>query len=162
LSLWGTDTLECLQKIFEYVAGKVGSTGTAEPKFLNAVTGKNFSFLNGIELGKKIWNLDHAIWTLQGRHRDMVHFADYFYTRPSFTFDGHPEYMPGLENGKWHCIKTLGRHFDRNKFEEFKSRFYTLQGWETRTGYPTAGTLKSLGLDFVAAELEQNDKLGKG
>jgi aldehyde:ferredoxin oxidoreductase len=145
-----------------YAPGKIGSTGTAEPKFFHAVTGKHFTFLDGIELGKKIWNLDHAIWTLQGRHRDMVHFADYFYTQPSFTHDGEPEYMPGLENGKWRYIKTLGRHFDKNKFEEFKSRFYRLQGWETRTGYPTASALKPLGLDFVAAELTQNGKLGKG
>ena len=145
-----------------YAPGKVGSTGLSEPKFLNSVTGKKFSFLDGIELGRKIWNLDHAIWTLQGRHRDMVHFADYFYTQPSWTPGGQPEYMPGLENGKWRYIKTLGRHFDKDKFEGFKSRFYTLQGWEAKTGYPTAGTLKSLGLNNVAAELEQNDKLGKG
>jgi aldehyde:ferredoxin oxidoreductase len=145
-----------------YAPGKVGSTGLSEPKFLNTVTGKKFSFLDGIELGRKIWNLDHAIWTLQGRHRDMVHFADYFYTQPSFSFDGHPEYMPGLKNGKWRYIKTLGRHFDKDKFEEFKSRFYTLQGWETSSGYPTAGTLKSLDLNNVATELEQHGKLGKG
>jgi aldehyde:ferredoxin oxidoreductase len=145
-----------------YAPGKIGSTGVAEPKFLNVVTGKNFSFLDGIELGKKIWNLDHAIWTLQGRHRDMVHFADYLYTQPSFSFDGSAEYMPGRENGKWRYIKTLGRSFDKNKFEEFKSLFYKQQGWETSTGYPTASTLKSLGLDYVAAELEQNGKLGKG
>jgi aldehyde:ferredoxin oxidoreductase len=145
-----------------YAPGKVGSTGLSEPKFLNTVTGKKFSFLDGIELGRKIWNLDHAIWTLQGRHRDMVHFADYFYTQPSFSFDGHPEYMPGLKNGKWRYIKTLGRHFDKDKFEEFKSRFYTLQGWETSSGYPTAGTLKSLDLNYVATELEQHGKLGKG
>lgn len=145
-----------------YGPGKIGSTGTAEPKFLNAVTGKQFTFLDGIELGKKIWNLDHAIWTLQGRHRDMVHFADYFYSQKSVSPFGHPEYMPGLENGKWRFVKTLGRHFDKDKFEEFKSRFYTLQGWETSTGYPTAGTLKPLGLSHVAAELAQHDKLGKG
>jgi aldehyde:ferredoxin oxidoreductase len=145
-----------------YAPGKVGSTGFAEHKFLNTVTGKKFSFLDGIDLGRKIWNLDQAIWTLQGRHRDMVHFADYFYTQPSFGLDGQAEYMPGLENGKWRYIKTLGRHFDKNKLEEFKSRFYTLQGWETKTGYPVDKTLKSLGLDLVAAELEQNDKLGKG
>jgi aldehyde:ferredoxin oxidoreductase len=145
-----------------YAPGKVGSTGLSEPKFLNSVTGKKFSFLDGIELGRKIWNLDHAIWTLQGRHRDMVHFADYFYTQPSWTPDGQPEYMPGRENGKWRYIKTLGRHFDKDKFEEFKSRFYTLQGWEANTGYPTAGTLKSQGLDYVTAELAQSGKLGKG
>ena len=145
-----------------YGPGKVGSTGIAEPIFLNAVTGKNFTFLDGIELGRKIWNLDHAVWTLQGRHRDMVHFADYLYTQPSFTFDGQPMYMPGRTNGKWDYINTLGRYFDRDNFEEFKTRFYKLQGWDTATGYPTRSTLKSLNLGYVADELEKNGKLGKG
>ncbi|MBC8420353.1 MAG: aldehyde:ferredoxin oxidoreductase, partial [Desulfobacterales bacterium] len=145
-----------------YGPGKVGSTGIAEPKFLNAVTGKNFTFLDGIEMGRKIWNLDHAVWTLQGRHRDMVRFADYFYTQYSSALDGHPEYMPGRKNGKWQYIKTLGRHFDKNKFEEFKTRFYRLQGWDTASGYPTRATLESLGLGYVADELKKNDRLGKG
>jgi len=144
-----------------YAPGKIGSTGIAEPKFLNAVTGKNLTFLDGIELGKKIWNLDHAIWTLQGRHRDMVHFADYFYATSSRSFDGYPEYMPGIEKGKWTYIKTLGRHFDKTKFEEFKTKFYKLQGWETGTGYPTRPTLESLGLGYVADELEKKGKLGQ-
>jgi len=145
-----------------YGRGKVGSTGVAEPKFLNAVTGKNFSFLDGIELGKKIWNLDHAIWTLQGRHRDMVHFADYFYSQPSFSLDGSHEYMPGLEKNKWRYIKVLGRHFDRDKFEDFKTIFYSLQGWDTNNGYPNRGTLESMNLGYVADELYKNDRLGKG
>ncbi|MDH3885135.1 MAG: hypothetical protein OET63_13035 [Desulfobacterales bacterium] len=145
-----------------YGPGKVGSTGIAEPKFLNAVTGKNFSFLDGIELGRKIWNLDHAIWTLQGRHRDMVHFADYYYTHPGFAPGGYLEYMPGRKDGKWRYIETLGRHFEKNKFEEFKTRFYKLQGWDTRNGYPTRGTLESLDLDYVADELKKNNRLGKG
>ncbi len=109
--------------------GKVGSTGEAEPKFLNAVTGKNLTFLEGIELGKKIWNLDHAIWTLQGRHRDMVRFADFV-------------------------------RIDTDRFEEFKTHFYTLQGWNTDTGFPTRNTLAGMGLDYVADELETHGKLG--
>jgi aldehyde:ferredoxin oxidoreductase len=144
-----------------YGPGKVGSTGIAEPKFLNAVTGKDLTFLDGIELGRKIWNLDHAIWTLQGRHRNMVHFADYYYTQPSRSPDGTPEYMPGRKNGKWAYIPTLGRHFDKGKFEEFKTIFYKLQGWDTNTGYPTRETLESLGLDNAADELDDNGKLGK-
>jgi aldehyde:ferredoxin oxidoreductase len=70
--------------------------------------------------------------------------------------------MPGRENGKWQYIETLGRHFEKDKFEEFKTRFYELQGWETDSGYPMESTLKSLGLDSVAHELGQNGKLGKG
>ena len=140
-----------------YAPDKIGSTGEAEPKFLNVVTGKNFTFLDGIELGRKIWNLDHAIWTLQGRHRDMVHFADYIYSVPS-----EREYlMPGRENGEWTYFNAAGRCIDREKFEEFKTRFYNLAGWDPATGYPIRGTLESLGLGYVADELEKNGKLGK-
>jgi aldehyde:ferredoxin oxidoreductase len=145
-----------------YAPNKIGSTGVSEPMFLKAVTGKDITFLDGIELGKKIWNLDHAIWTLQGRHRDMVQFADYFYTQPSSTPNGEPMYMPCRINGKWKYENTLGRHFERDKFEVFKTRFYELQGWESSTGYPNESTLNSMGLNKVADELKQHRKLGKG
>jgi aldehyde:ferredoxin oxidoreductase len=145
-----------------YASNKVGSTGEAEPKFFNTVTGKNFSFLDGIKLGKKIWNLDQAIWTLQGRHRDMVHFAEFVYRRPAVGTDGPVHCMPARGNGKWQYVNMLGRTINKNKFEEFKTRFYKLQGWDTTTGYPTRQTLESMNMAYVADELEKNNKLGKG
>jgi aldehyde:ferredoxin oxidoreductase len=48
-----------------------GATPEAEPRFFNAVTGKNITFADGMKLGHKIFTLDRAIWTLQGRHRNM-------------------------------------------------------------------------------------------
>ena len=140
---------------------KIGSTGIAEPKYIKAVTGKDLSFEDGIELGRKIWNLDHAIWTLQGRHRDMVHFADNVYqAQPLFPADVPNAYMPGKENGKWDYYGYSQRKLDKTKFDEFKTRFYRLQGWDTTTGYPTRATLEALGLGYVADELEKNEKLG--
>ena len=133
----------------------VGSSGEAEPKFINAVTGKTASFLDGIETGRKIWNLDHAIWTLQGRHRDMVHFAEYIYTLP-----GGSGLHPGMKDGKWDYLRTEPRHIDKERFEEFKTRFYELQGWDTASGYPTKSTLADLGLGYVADELQTQGKLG--
>jgi aldehyde:ferredoxin oxidoreductase len=143
----------------------VGATGMAEPKYVKAVTGRDLSFEDGIELGRKIWNLDQAIWTRQGRHRDMVHFADNLYEKyPSFSIDdGIPNvHMPGKEDGKWGMYGYSQRTLDRDKFEEFKTRFYELQGWDTASGYPTRATLESLELGYVADELEENDKLGEG
>ena len=141
---------------------KVGSTGLAEPKFLKAVTGKDFSFLDGINLGKKIWNLDHAIWTLQGRHRDMVHFADNIYNKAAYRgADIANTYMPGIENGKWGYYQYNNRSLDREKFDEFKTLFYKHHGWDTTTGYPTRNALESVGLKHVADELEPHGKLGK-
>jgi aldehyde:ferredoxin oxidoreductase len=144
-----------------HAPGKIGSTGEAEPRFLNAVTGRNLSFLDGIELGRKIWNLDHAIWTLQGRQRDMVHFAEYIYTKPSFAFEAPVLYMTGRKNGKWVYFNAVGRLLDKEKFEEFKTKFYTLQGWDTSSGYPKRSTLECLELGHVADELEEHRKLGK-
>ncbi len=145
-----------------YSPDKVGSTGIAEPKFLKAVTGKNISFLDGIELGRKIWNLDHAIWTLQGRHRDMVKFADYAYDVPTKVDNEGlaAVYMPAFINGEWKYIDTLQRSFDREKVEEFKTRFYRRQGWDAASGYPKRKTLTSLGLAHVADELEKAGRLG--
>jgi aldehyde:ferredoxin oxidoreductase len=139
-----------------------GATGLAEPRYVKAVTGKDLSFEDGMELGRKVWNLDHAIWTLQGRHRDMVHFADNVYEElPLFPAGSIPDvHMPGKESGQWGFYGYSQRTLDRDKFEEFKTRFYELQGWDTATGYPTRAALESLGLGYVAAELEENGKLG--
>ena len=162
---WKQSALFCDWRWPDFVnpnaSSKVGSTGESEPKFFNAVTGKNFTFLDGIELGRRIWNLDHAIWTLQGRHRDMVHFADYIYKVPYAGFSFMPSSMPSRKNGKWEYTNISGRCIDREKFEEFKTRFYRLEGWDPDTGYPSRSTLTSLNLEYVAYELEKNGKLGK-
>ena len=147
---------------------KRGLTGEGEQKFFNAVTGKNISFVDGMEIGRKIWNLDNAIWTMQGRHRNMVNFADYVYKVPSLGFQPAvagsnvlPYYMPGKENGKWEYIPLDGRCIDRNKFEGWKTEFYKLEGWDPGTGWPTRNTLESMGLGYVADELDKKGKLGR-
>jgi aldehyde:ferredoxin oxidoreductase len=134
-----------------------GITGEGEPKFFNAVTGENLSFADGIEIGRKIWNLDNAIWTLQGRHRDVLQFADYIYdvTAPGMF------YGPVNENGQWKYALLGPRSLDRTQFEEFKTRYYELEGWDTDTGWPTRSTLESLDLGSVADELDDKGKLGE-
>ena len=134
---------------------KVGSTGEAEPKFLNAITGTNMTFLDGIELGRKIWNLDHAIWTLQGRHRDMVDFTEAVYRDPVGRGGGAFR----TEAGEWEYLEGR-RHLDKDRFEEFKTLFYELQGWDAASGFPRRSTLAGMGLAYVADELEAQGKLG--
>jgi aldehyde:ferredoxin oxidoreductase len=57
-----------------------GLTPDFETRFLNAVTGKNMSFAEGMETGRKIWNINRAIWVLQGRHRDMENLSAFMFT----------------------------------------------------------------------------------
>jgi aldehyde:ferredoxin oxidoreductase len=91
----------------------------------------------------------------------MVHFSDYIYNLP---YGGSGKYamyhLPGREKGRWDYIRVNGRYLDKTKFEEFKTRFYNLEGWDARTGWPKRKTLESLDLKFVADELERNKKLG--
>ncbi len=66
--------------------------------------------------------------------------------------------LPGRKNGKWAYINTCGRYIDREKFEEFKTKYYKLEGWDPSTGWPMRRTLESLGLGYVADELGREGK----
>jgi aldehyde:ferredoxin oxidoreductase len=93
----------------------------------------------------------------------MVHFVDNIYEQqPLFPVDAGIAnvHLPGKEDEKWGFYGYSERTLDRDKFDEFKTRFYELQGWDTATGYPTRATLESLGLGYAADELEENGKLG--
>jgi len=140
-----------------------GSSGIAEPNFIKAVTGQTVSFADGVRIGQKIWNLDNAIWTLQGRHRDMVHFADWVYNknamRVSTMMFKWPTYKPDAAPKKrWRYRDVGARHIDKDEFEKFKTRFYTIEGWDPATGWPTRATLESLGMQDVAETLMENGK----
>ncbi len=139
-----------------YAANNDGMSPEAEPKFYNAVTGKNMSFRDGMKIGRKVWNIQNAIWTLQGRHRDMVKFADYYHEQP---LKEHPP-VPAFIDGEWTYENIKGRKIERDKFEEWKTTYYQLEGWDPDTGWPTRATLESLELGHVADELEKNGKLG--
>ena len=134
-----------------------GMVGAGETRFLNAVTGKDFEFVDGMKLGRKIWNLDNAIWTMQGRHRDMVHFAEYIYREPL----GAKAYMPGVRDGKWEYINVQKRSLDKARFEEWKTTYYTLEGWDPASGWPRREGLESMDMRRVADELEKHGKLGR-
>lgn len=131
-------------------------TPEGEPNFFNAVTGKKLTFVDGIEIGRKIWNLDRAIWVLQGRHRDMEVLAGYVYNVPT----KEPYYLPVYENGKWSYSPCLGRVLDRKRSEKWKTKFYDFEGWNGDSGWPKRNTLEDMGLKHVADTLQKNNRLG--
>ena len=139
-----------------------GLTGEGEPRFYNAVTGADMSFVDGMTLGRKIWNLDQAIWTLQGRHRNMVEFAPYIHNKPLTDSPLGLYCMPARKDGKWEYQDVSNRYIEKAGFEEWKTHYYRQEGWDQNTGYPTLKTLQSLGLGPVAEELTRHKKLGKG
>lgn len=126
-----------------------------EPRMYKAVTGLDLSYEESIELGKKIFTLDRAIWHMQGRHRDQEVFAEYVYTQPTSA----PYPLPVYEDGKWIYGENLGRVLDRERFEDVKTRFYAMEGWDEATGCPTRATLEAYDLGHVADALDKEGKL---
>ncbi len=132
-----------------------GITPEGEVRFFKAVTGIDLSFVDSMEFGRKIWNLNRAILVLQGRHRDMESFPDYVYSVPG----GEKYCMPVMENGEWIYKNMNTRYLDRDKVEEWKTNYYKLEGWDPKTGWPMKKTLVDIGLKQVTDELERQEKL---
>ena len=143
--------------------GATASPDAGEHVFWNAVTGDKLDFEEGIELGRRIWNLDNAIWVLQGRHRDMVHFSPYVYETKYEKGELFPFYMWPCrdETGAWKYTDLMGRALNKSRFEEWKTIFYKLEGWNTKTGWPKRSTLEKMDLKFVADALQTARRLGE-
>ena len=151
---WRESALFCdfrwSESLNTYAPGNRGVLAEAEEPFFAAVTGRKLSIAEGVEIGRRIWNLDNAIWVLQGRHRDMVRFPEYQYQVP--LPDAWPQFLPGRENGQWKYVKVNGRRLDREN-EDWKTRYYRREGWDPATGWPTRKTLEGAGLGKVADAL---------
>lgn len=133
-----------------------GYTPEYEPIFFNAAVGTNITFAEGMEMGRRLWNLERSILVLQGKHRDMEVHSGYVYNVPTTN----PNYLPVEKDGKWHFDLNIGRILEKEKFEGWKTKYYASEGWDTNTGWPTRKTLESLNLKYVADGLEAQDKLG--
>lgn len=147
---WGiTDWINPWTKDFK------GLTPELEPRFYRAVTGDDTTFEKGIEIGRKIWNLDRAIWYLQGRSTKNDQLAEWQFrigTPAAHSTYEIPYIMTVFENGQWSYKNVWGRHLDHAKFDDFLQRYYKFEGWDPN-GQPTTETLKKLGLAKAADEL---------
>jgi aldehyde:ferredoxin oxidoreductase len=127
-----------------------------ESQVYSAITGKETSEEELCRAGERIFNVQRAILLRQGwggRNGDRL--MEYFFTHPLkkdevfFNPDG---VMPGPGDK---IISRLGQVVDRNEFENMKSEYYELRGWDVATGFPTRARLEELGLGDIADDLEK-------
>jgi aldehyde:ferredoxin oxidoreductase len=136
-----------------------GHTPEAEPRFLKAITGKNHSFQDGLEIGRRAWNIKRAVFVMQGRHRKMENFSGYYY-RPGASYCGFAPELPIYDGSKWEWQNCKELYFTREGVDQFKTHFYNLEGWNPESGYPKRKTLEDLGMKHVADFLQSKNKLG--
>jgi aldehyde:ferredoxin oxidoreductase len=139
--------------------GNNGRTPTAEPTYLNAITGRNHSFKDGLEIGRRAWNVKRAIFVMQGRHKKMENFTGYLY-KPGASYCGFYNNLPILNGDKWEIQDCRELYFTREGVDQFKTHFYNVEGWDPNSGYPKRKTLEDLGIKQVADFLQSKNKLG--
>jgi len=137
-----------------------GATPEAEPRFLNAVTGKNRTFQDGIEIGRRAWNLKRSIFVLQGRTRESEKFAGYMY-RPGASMANFGTTLPVFDGSAWDWVDCKALYLDDAGVERWKTAFYRIEGWDEETGCPRRKTLEGLGLKHVADTLQSRNRLGR-
>lgn len=106
-----------------------------------AATGLPMDEAGLLRIGERICNLERAIVVRDGRSRETDTIPEFFFKVP--IPDGPQQ----------------GKKLDRNKFEKMKDEYYTLRGWDPKTGLQKRGTLEELGMRDVADVLEKHGKL---
>lgn len=127
---------------------------TVESRITSAVTGKEVDE-GGLNLiGERIFNLQRAIHIREGhRGRESDSLPEVLHTVPlKEDFYNSQALAPGKDGA---IISMKGAVVDREKFEQMKSEYYQLRGWDVATGLPTKTRLGELGLVDVAKDLLQ-------
>jgi aldehyde:ferredoxin oxidoreductase len=68
--------------------------------------------------------------------------------------------MYDAKTQKWSYAAGEGRILDREKFEEWKTKFYEFEGFSPASGQPTRKTLEAMNLKKVADVMQSKGKLG--
>lgn len=101
----------------------------------NLVTGKDWDVPRLLKISERIRNLERMFDVRQGLTRKDDSLPKKFFEEP-------------LKKGKFE-----GEVLDRDKFEAMKDEYYTLRGWDKKTGIPTRQKLEELDLKDVADEV---------
>ncbi len=104
----------------------------------NLATGKDWDVPKLLKISERVRNLERMFDVRQGLTRKDDSLPKKFFEEP-------------LKKGKFE-----GEVLDREKFEAMKDEYYTLRGWDVKTGIPTREKLEELDLKDVADEVLKN------
>jgi aldehyde:ferredoxin oxidoreductase len=132
-----------------------------ESRVLSAVTGGDTDEEWLYRVGERIFNLERAIYAREGHcGREEDALPDYCFEKPAkpYVFYNPGCLVPG-RNGE--VISRKGAVLDRNKFEDMKTEYYSLRGWDDDAGLQKREKLQQLGLSDIADELNKRGCLSR-
>jgi len=129
-----------------------------ESRVLSAITGREIDEAGLNNIGERVFNQQRAILLRQGwpgRQGDSL--LDFLHDEPlEFVFFNPDCIVPG-KNGE--VVSRKGAKVDRADFENLKSEYYGLRGWDVESGLPTESKLRELELEDVASDLKSRGLL---
>ena len=114
-----------------------------QAKVLSAGLGVETSPEDLFKYAIKVRNLERAYEAMEGLTRDIEKLPERFH-KP-------------IESGKY-----AGAVLEPDTLERMKDDYYALRGWDVATGTPTGETLKTLGLEDVAGDMQKHNGLPVG
>ena len=87
----------------------------------------------------------------------MEKFSGFMY-RPGASYPKGD--FPVYDGSKWAWLPCTEIFLDEQGVEQWKTAFCTIEGWDTKTGFPTRNTLVGLDLKHAADVLQVENKLG--
>ncbi len=130
-----------------------------ECRLLSAVTGMNIAEGEYYRIGERVFNLQRAIQTVEGRvgrnddRPNEFYFTEPMREEPGFLGIFNPEFM--LPGPAGELITRMGAVLDREKFTAMMDEYYSLRGWNGASGLQTEAVLEKLGLSDIASRLRQ-------
>ena len=132
---------------------------TLESQLCTAVTGRDMDEEGLYRIGERVFNLQRAILTRDGwKGRENDSLEEFNFTMPlKGDTAGNPDaIVPGPEG---ETFARKGMVVDRDQFEGMKDEYYAIRGWDVQTGLQKRARMEELGLEDVAAELEEKGLL---
>lgn len=125
---------------------------TLESQLCAAVTGRQINEEELEQIGARVFNLQRAILTREGRRgREHDRLEEFNFTEPLKWDFGNPNCLVPGKNGE--PFSRKGLVMERDKFEEMKDEYYGIRGWDAQTGLQKRAALERLDLGDVADNL---------
>jgi aldehyde:ferredoxin oxidoreductase len=139
------------------VEDEIGGPALAS-QIYSAVTGHETDESELEKAGERIFNMQRAVMLRQGwGGREGDRLLDSYHEVPiQEAFQNSECIVPG-KNGEQASRK--GTVVERDKFEEMKSQYYQLRGWDVTSGFQTRARLKDLQLEDIANGLAERGLL---
>ena len=129
-----------------------------ESRVLSAITGEDIDEAGLNKIGERIFNLQRAVLLRQGwggRNGDTL--LDHLHDEPLGMVFFNPDcIVPGKNGGS---VSRKGNKVNRKDFENLKSEYYALRGWDIKSGMLTEKGLQEQGLADITGELKSRDML---